>query len=82
MKVVLQRMLKSVNQPGTHLPDCIVFADHRRELPFQATFQGVLMFLDISGYIIMFSRILCSFELPDIFYFENKVKLLTYIILL
>ena len=40
---------KIVNQPCTHLPDCVVFADHRKDLPFQSTFQGVLMFLDISG---------------------------------
>ncbi|KAI0220394.1 Adenylate cyclase type 10 [Lamellibrachia satsuma] len=41
---------KVVNQPCTHLPDCVVFADHRRELPSQSSFQGVLMFLDISGF--------------------------------
>jgi len=40
---------KVINQPCTHLPDCVVFADHRKELPSQSSFQGVLMFLDISG---------------------------------
>ena len=37
------------NQLATHLPDQVVYFDHNRTLPFQRTFQGVLMFLDISG---------------------------------
>ena len=37
------------NQFATHLPDQVVYFDHTKKLPFQRTFQGVLMFLDISG---------------------------------
>lgn len=34
----------------THLPDVVVFADHKRRLPNQHTMQGVVLFLDISGF--------------------------------
>lgn len=34
----------------THLPDVVVFTDHKRLLPNQRTMQGVVLFLDISGF--------------------------------
>ena len=40
---------EAVNDLATHLPDQVVYVDHNKQLPFQKTNQGVLMFLDISG---------------------------------
>lgn len=34
----------------THLPDVVVFTNHKRLLPNQQTMQGVVLFLDISGF--------------------------------
>ena len=41
---------KNVNQMVTHLPDQVVYANHAKAFPYQITFQGVIMFLDISGF--------------------------------
>ena len=41
---------KAVNKMVTHLPGVVVYADHARAFPYQITFQGVIMFLDISGF--------------------------------
>ena len=49
VKDVIRRSGVFFNQLATHLPDEVVYFDHEKKLPFQKTFQGVLMFLDISG---------------------------------
>ena len=49
VKDVIGRSGVFFNQLATHLPDEVVYFDHEKKLPFQKTFQGVLMFLDISG---------------------------------
>ena len=49
VKDVIRRSGVFFNQLATHLPDQVVYFDHEKKLPFQKTFQGVLMFLDISG---------------------------------
>ncbi|XP_054826105.1 adenylate cyclase type 10-like [Eublepharis macularius] len=50
VSVVHKKEISTIGKVAAHVPDLIVYGDFSQEVPFTEKFDGVLLFIDISGF--------------------------------